>query len=136
MFFLTNAFCCISFRNIEEHKNVRGSISTSLSTIQGYFWLMAKDNLSVKTQFLHLELSISTIYTVEYFLETQISPLGGTGINPGSIYFNYSIAFCDYYEEKKKKQMPNPFLNAICPQGIPHKNTKDQLLQDHKHLPE
>ena len=37
---------------------------------QGYFWLMT-NSLSVKTQFLRRELS--TIFTVEYFLEVILS---------------------------------------------------------------
>ena len=55
VFFLTNAFPCISFRNINRGtlKNIREWISTSLSSIFG------KHSLPVKTQFLRCELSNS-----------------------------------------------------------------------------
>ena len=46
----------------------------------------------------------------------NIPSWGGKGFNPGSI--NLFITICDYEEEKEKK-IRNPFLNAVCPQGIP-----------------
>ena len=45
-----------------------------------------------------------------------------TEFNPGSINLVITICYYDEEYDDEKKNTPNPFLNAVCPQGIQRNN--------------